>query len=334
MHLIGEYKKSERAFTRMRIKKMTTPNPVPSSTCPHCHQPLTPGVKFCETCGARVEQAPVCTNCGAPLTPGVKFCETCGEPVTPAGQAPPVPVAAAVPAEPEPPERPAEPEEVPVDEPEPEPSPVDDAPLPESEPVKTPIVSGKTGAKNKKEKIPAREQTPQKPAAATGAGIPQKNLLIAGVVGLIVIAALAIFVIVPMLSGPGADRTENEQAVATTTASSQSSQTPKVSFEPLPTQQIPTNLVVVYQVERDPRNGIVTVSFRGGPGFNGIAQTLIRVTKSDGQTTEKLWKPANIGDSVKVQGTTLTDRVELITSFYNGESYRVYDEVFEYKQRF
>ncbi len=151
--------------------------------------------------------------------------------------------------------------------------------------------------------------------------------------GLVIIAALAIFVILPMLSGPGTGDAANGPSVVTTTTSPQSPETSGVSFEPLPTQQLPTNLVVMYQVERDPRNGMVTVSFRGGPGFNGIAQTLIRVTKSDGQITEKPWKPAYIGDSVTVQGTTLTDRVELITSFYNGESYRVYDEIFEYKQR-
>jgi len=219
-------------------------------------------------------------------------------------------------------------------EPGPEPAPTPDVPHTEPEPAKTPVISGKTKAKAKEEKISVGAQASQKPAAATSGGVSQKNLIIAGIVGLIVIAALAVFVVLPMLSGPGTGGSENGPGVATTTTSPQSSQTPSVSFEPLPTQQLPTNLVVMYQVERDPRNGIVTVSFRGGPGFNGIAQTLIRVTKSDGQITEKSWKPANIGDSVTVQGTTLTDRVELITSFYNGESYRVYDEIFEYRQRF
>jgi hypothetical protein len=136
-----------------------------------------------------------------------------------------------------------------------------------------------------------------------------------------------------MLSGAGGGSDGNGQDIATTTTTLPSSHGSGISFEPLPTQKLPFNLEVIYQVERSPITGIVTVTFSGGSGLNGIAETLITVTRSDGQVLTKSWKPARIGDSVTVQGTTMTDRVEVVTNFYNGDSYRCFDQVFEYKKR-
>ena len=45
--------------------------------CIKCGQPLTPGAKFCPSCGAK-QEAQVCPNCGAPIQPGAKFCPQCG----------------------------------------------------------------------------------------------------------------------------------------------------------------------------------------------------------------------------------------------------------------
>lgn len=317
---------------------MTTPNSTPPSTCPHCHQPLTLGVKFCESCGARIEQAPACVHCGALLTPGVRFCESCGKPV--AGPAPETvtPATAPGPAEPKPPVNPKQPVEVAGPEPsppkqpaEPEQSPVtpvkpDEAEIPVHEPEAEPVVV-------KPAKI--RPAAPQPAAASSGSS--QKTLIIAGVVGLLIIAALAFFVILPMLSGTSAGGGNGAATDATATAASTmpatTSDNSAEAFETLPTQRLPVNLEVVYQVERSPVTGIVTVTFSGGSGLNGIAETLITVTRSDGQVLTKSWKPARIGDSVTVQGTTMTDRVEVVTHFYNGDSYRCFDQVFEYKKR-
>lgn len=324
---------------------MTTPNPTPPSTCPHCHQPLTPGVKFCESCGAKIEQAPACVHCGAPLTPGVKFCESCGKPVASPAPVTVAPAAVPVPAEPEPVEPPSKPEEIPVPEPEPEPEqevlPVPGEPFvkPEPAPAPEPVSAGETIAQEPAEEPPVPEPAPpqpiQEPALPSGAGSSSKTLIIAGILGLLVIAAIAIFVVLPMLSGAGGGSDGNGQDIATTTTPVQTLPVSAsgVSFEPQPTQRPPVNLEVIYQVERSPINGIVTVTFSGGSGLNGIAETLITVTRSDGQVLTKSWKPARIGDSVTVQGTTMTDRVEVVTNFYNGDSYRCFDQVFEYKKR-
>ncbi len=44
--------------------------------CPRCQTPTREGVKFCESCGARV--AASCPGCGVDVRPGAKFCGACG----------------------------------------------------------------------------------------------------------------------------------------------------------------------------------------------------------------------------------------------------------------
>ncbi|MBM4287057.1 MAG: zinc-ribbon domain-containing protein [Deltaproteobacteria bacterium] len=52
-----------------------------ASGCPVCGAPQSPGMHFCEQCGARLEPpvAPSsCPGCGNRVTPGERFCEQCG----------------------------------------------------------------------------------------------------------------------------------------------------------------------------------------------------------------------------------------------------------------
>ena len=47
--------------------------------CPKCNAILRPGVKFCTSCGQKIETSATCTQCGAPLKSGAKFCIKCGQ---------------------------------------------------------------------------------------------------------------------------------------------------------------------------------------------------------------------------------------------------------------
>ena len=109
-----------------------TENP---KTCQKCGSPVAPGIKFCESCGAKIEALPSCPKCGAALAPGVKFCESCGAPIGPAAPAEAVKVAAPVApvAEMSTPPAPPVPETPPVVEPKPATEPV----VKMEEPVKT-----------------------------------------------------------------------------------------------------------------------------------------------------------------------------------------------------
>lgn len=296
-------------------------------TCPKCSSPLTPGMKFCESCGAKIEHPPVCGQCGAPLLVNAKFCDSCGKPVAeesgpPVSAAPPTsaPAAdlvslasehtAAVPA-------PAE-----VNKPEPQPEPA--ATVTEKDPDK------KTPEKPR-ETLP---KTPGKsPASRT------QTLVIGGVVGLMVVAALAYFVLLPMLSGTGTASGGNKDLFGAPPAPTASvSGTPvqnagTISFVLEPTQVPPANLLVAFQADRDPISGIVTVTLTGGMGQQGVSDVSIRLSRSDGQVLTQTFRPRQIGDSTTLQGTKMTDRIEVIASYFNGEKYRIIDKIFEYKKR-
>ena len=49
--------------------------------CPKCNVVLRPGVKFCTSCGQKIELSTTCTQCGSSLKPGAKFCIKCGQQV-------------------------------------------------------------------------------------------------------------------------------------------------------------------------------------------------------------------------------------------------------------
>ncbi len=305
--------------------------------CPKCKSPITAGMKFCESCGAKIEQTPACEQCGAPLLPNAKFCESCGKLVA----VQPVPPVSAVPGTPAPAEASASPaaktpDAVSVGIKKPAPAPEPAAPAT----VKAPDTKSQEKPKDSVPKIPGKA-----PESRT------QTLLIAGVVGLVIIAALAYFVLLPMLAGTGTTSAGNsgipsgasptptasaggfpaQSAAPSSTASAQSSGS--VSFSPEPTQTPPAELFVTYEAERDPITGLVTVTFRGGAGQNGVQDVSIRLSRSDGQIQTQTFKPQQIGSFTTLQGTRMTDRIEVIANYYNGQKYRIIDTLFEYKAR-
>jgi|WetSurMetagenome_2_1015567.scaffolds.fasta_scaffold04547_6 hypothetical protein len=355
-------------------------------TCQKCGSPVTPGMKFCESCGAKIEALPACPKCGAALAPDVKFCETCGAPVStataPAVPAATTPVAPTVPeaqahselpknvaentvpvsgekavsqkqpaktkkkavsapqGKPVPPEPPVKAEEnaVPV----PEEKLVPSEPLIRTEEKILPATGGKTAPVPVKEPpktgkpvdVP-KETGPKKP-------IPQKTLIIAGIVVLALLGAAFYFVVLPMLSGSGTP-SGNLQVLPVTTGLGSSSGTPattadtslagSVSLTPGPTQNPPSNRIVIVDAERDPISSLITVTFKGGAGQYGVKEIVVTLTRSDGSQDIKTFKPNAIGDGVTLQGTAKTDRIEATTHFYSGESYKILDQIFEYKKR-
>jgi hypothetical protein len=368
-------------------------------TCQKCGSPVTPEMKFCESCGAKIEAVPVCPQCGAALVPNVKFCENCGAPVSPAAvpvkttpaETVPVvaPVAAPVPPLPETPlvqeiKPPIKAEEKPVPVPEvkpvPAPAPVKEeekpvlvpevkpapAPVPvkeEEKPVPVPEVKpapAPVPVKEEEKPVPVPEvkpapapapvKVPPKPEKVkdvpkeTGPKkpIPQQTMIIAGIIVLALLGALAYFVVLPMITGPAAT-SQNQQAPAVTTGPVSSSatqatlagtsQASTVSLTPGPTQVPPSNRVVILDAERDPISSIVSVTFKGGEGQYGVSQIMVTLTRSDGSSETKSFKPATIGSGVTFQGTPKTDRLEATSYFYSGEQYKIIDQIFEYKKR-
>jgi hypothetical protein len=206
----------------------------------------------------------------------------------------------------------------------------------------------KKPAPEPKPKAAAKEKVPDKKApeilkepvtTAPEKAVPVSRtqiLMIAGVVGLVIVVALVYFVLLPMLSGSGTPGAVTGASPVTsavsTVAPAQSSASASYVLEP--TQVPPANLLVTFQAERDPITGLVTVTFTGGAGQNGVSDVSIRLTRSDGQVLTQTLKPKQIGSFTTLQGTLMTDHIEGIANYYNGEKYRIIDKLFEYKKKF
>jgi hypothetical protein len=338
-------------------------------TCSKCGSPVAPEMKFCESCGAKIEPVQSCIKCGAALAPGVKFCESCGTPVAPVEatakvpEEEPGPVVAPVPPAPEPEKIKKDPprsrplvNETPLEVPKvstaaastvssvPRTAPIQKIP-PSSEPPAEDVqieaaVAAAVDAWTKPESgtvdsVVPKETGQKKP-------IPQKTMIIAGILVLALLGAAAYFVVLPMLSGSGSPA-QNQQTVPVTSPSGSSSgttgttadtsQAGAVSLTAGPTQVPPSNRVVIVDAERDPISSQVTVTFKGGAGQHGVREILVTLTRSDGSVITKTFKPDTIGSGVTLQGTARTDRVEVTTYFYTGEQYKILDQIFEYKKR-
>ncbi len=77
---------SEQIRTKTReidyTKDLDFQNRAKVAQCPNCHANVTPGQKFCASCGtataAVAPRAAFCADCGAAVTPEQKFCGGCG----------------------------------------------------------------------------------------------------------------------------------------------------------------------------------------------------------------------------------------------------------------
>lgn len=380
-----------REFLR-RIFMMEDPK-----SCSKCGRPVAPGMKFCETCGAKIETLPTCTKCGAPLAPGMKFCETCGTRIIPAAagartpkeedmrvdaSAPPVPEPAPVQkasSRSRPPINEIMVEELKVPQKDavrisPEPEPAEEKPASAEPAGKTamtaaaaaPAVSmaletqpgAKHGKSAEKEipvevaKVAAAVDVWTSPDSSSGdAGIPKgtgekkpafsKTMIIAGVIVLALLSAAVFFVGLPLLNGSGtppsnpagAQVTMNPGSPAAPLTTAGTSGTASISLTAGPTQVPPPNLALIIDVERDAITHMITVTFQGGPGQYGVRELVVTLTKSDGTVETKSFKPDNRGTFITLKGTEKADRVEITANYYNGESFKVVDKVFEYKKR-
>lgn len=105
------------------------------------------------------------------------------------------------------------------------------------------------------------------------------------------------------------------------------------SLVPGPTQTLPPDYYVAFDVQKQGQAGIptITVIFRGGTGQIFIAQAAVKVTRADGVVTTKTMDHPKVGEEVNIGGTPGEDRVEITVLVSTGTSYKVYDQLMPYQ---
>lgn len=102
---------------------------------------------------------------------------------------------------------------------------------------------------------------------------------------------------------------------------------------PEPTVTMPPGQSVTIQVnEKDPIDATITVIFSGGGGQIATKDILVRVTRADGEVIIK-HLAAEKGDTVEIQGTKDTDRIEVYVTLNTGVTYKVIDQLLPYRTR-
>ena len=109
--------------------------------------------------------------------------------------------------------------------------------------------------------------------------------------------------------------------------------TSRTGMIPGPTVTLPPEHAVEIQInEKDPIYATISVIFAGGKGQVMVTDILVRVTRSDGQVTEKHLEAVK-GAELKFDGTKEDDRIEAFVSLTNGNTYKVIDQLIPYRTR-
>jgi hypothetical protein len=105
------------------------------------------------------------------------------------------------------------------------------------------------------------------------------------------------------------------------------------STQPGPTQSLPAATPVSFSVEKGGTySTTIITTFDGGKGMSGVSKVDVRVTRPDGTVVTGVLKPMK-GETVELEGTRGTDRVEVIVTMNTGNVYTVIDQKMPYKTR-
>ncbi len=100
-----------------------------------------------------------------------------------------------------------------------------------------------------------------------------------------------------------------------------------------PTDAVPRESSVIVSVaEKDPIYNTLDVTFAGGNGQVLVKDIDVVFTGSDGTNMTKKLNPVK-GEIVTFQGTKATDKVVAYANYFNGNRYKVIDQLVETRTR-
>jgi hypothetical protein len=161
----------------------------------------------------------------------------------------------------------------------------------------------------------------------------KKIMIIGGVIGLIIILAVIFFIGLPLISGTGIfNSTSNPVSAEITPIPTITTPAVKLTpasgaLVPQPTQTIPTDQKIFFQVQKNPLTSKISVIFTGSAGAGSISSADVKVTHADGSVTTGVILPLKGVSEITLAGSKEPDRVEIIAKMSTGETYRVFDDL-------
>ncbi len=104
------------------------------------------------------------------------------------------------------------------------------------------------------------------------------------------------------------------------------------SLTPTPVDSVPSYLKMTCDAVKDPLNAKITVSSRGGDGQYMCKSLDVTAYLSTGEILKNTMSSA-VNTETKFDGTQGTDRIVVVANYDNGDSYKIFDDVLEYRKR-
>jgi hypothetical protein len=153
-----------------------------------------------------------------------------------------------------------------------------------------------------------------------------------------VITVLIVIIFTAGCIGGGRQATPAQTTLPTpvgTTVVSTTAQTTRgcESIQPGPTQTIPPQQEISVSVEKAGTYSTTIIThFNGGKGINFVSKIDVKVTRPDCSVVSGQLKPI-MGETLELEGTQGTDRVEVVATMKSGDVYKIIDQLMPYKTR-
>jgi hypothetical protein len=171
-----------------------------------------------------------------------------------------------------------------------------------------------------------QEKKAQKPRAG------RSGILVAGLAAAVIVAAVIFIALPSLISGDDAGSQSSVTVIEDTPALTRTptatpTPTRAGALIPQPTQTIPSGQKLYFQVQKSPITTRIVVTFAGSAGHGSIKSADVKVTHPDGSVATGMLQPLKGITEIILDGSTGTDRVEIIALMSDGTMYRVYDEL-------
>ena len=108
--------------------------------------------------------------------------------------------------------------------------------------------------------------------------------------------------------------------------------TTRASVVPGPTDTLPAQWPLSFSIEKAGMYSTTVIThFNGGKGLLFVSVLDVRVTHPDGTVVTGSIEKPKVGDTIELEGTNGTDRVEVTATMISGDVFKVIDQPVPYK---